>query len=545
MGNGGQVEDLRSQKTSAVSRQPVESEGPSEASLVKLTDNDYCVKYIETVYSGNWVIFYEYNKSVVGGDQRVVLLNLVKATREVLMEGSEEISLIPESKFRPVLFLSGGQSGILTPVFGYEKREGMYLYVGGVHRRIGVEMFPRYSTLSGDYRVTLQCQLVPYDDGVLGLFMLWLPSSVYFTYGQREYPAFHFIGKINHNGAGEVIYGPRLEWRDGRPLFSIDGPMVESRCLVAPVLDRIVFQGVDPQGNTDMYVFPGLRILPQVLGDSELFGRYGVGSLIRVDEAWDLGVREGPVTDMRVLVYDIRGGSSRLLDPDLNDNVGYALSADHKKIVYIQKGLKVFREIDIGGNTEGELAHLDTTIDPHGWAFGEGASKAYGPVSENGERVFFAVQEGFCNNLYMLSRTGWSGATPSAAASQERLVEEAGRGREASSEGVPQGRRLMGINYEECISPCIETGECVEGSRADEEWWYGHMREKQEIINRYWEGEATEEEALLATIQQKLAGACYERANRMRLEATWLEKPDPEEVLGEEYYRLYLDMAES
>ena len=92
--------------------------------------------------------------------------------------------------------------------------------------------------------------------------------------------------------------------------------------------------------------------------------------------------------------------------------------------------------------------------------------------------------------------------------------------------------------------PCIESGECVEGSIADEEWWYKHMREKQEIINSYWKGNATKEEALLATIQQKLALACYERAKEMRIKGIWIKEPDPKEVLGEEYYKLYLAMIE-
>jgi hypothetical protein len=113
-----------------------------------------------------------------------------------------------------------------------------------------------------------------------------------------------------------------------------------------------------------------------------------------------------------------------------------------------------------------------------------------------------------------------------------------------TEEFTTQGRRLMGINYEECISPCVESGECVEGSKADEEWWYNHLREKQDIIMNYWDGQASEEEARVATVEQLLAQACYERANQMRLEATWPEKPDPREVLGEEYYELYLSMVE-
>lgn len=579
------ITDSQSTEASSVSKQHTESD-KLEPSIIRLTDNNYCIGFIETVPDGSWVLIYEYNSQnhkYYNDDERIVLINPNTGVKKVLMTGSEkeQIKLLENpSVYRPILLT--GDNGAPLAVFGYQKMEEWseysytgkirvaYLYIGGNHVRIGPEMFPNYFDPNikfgpDDWWITLATQLIPYDDGVVGMFKVTLPTSTYFTYGQHSYNAFYFIAKINLDGSGEVIYGPDIDWSSETPSISVKGqPLISDTYgpIMFPVgSNEIVFKGVDTEENVNLYVLPSLRILPQVVasswftsskmvpvGGGILYGKQGISIIVRVDGAWELGVRDEPATDIRILVYGSNDNTSKLLDTKLTNSVKWTLSPDHKKIIYIPKSLNKLKEINLEEDIETELITLpNLTIDANAWDSNFDTSQAYGPVANNGDRIFFAIQEGVCNNLYMFSRgAGQSNFVFSSTVSQEKQSKEpiSQKQQKDSSEDVHQGHRLSGINYEKCISPCIESGECVEGSIADEEWWYKHMREKQEIINSYWKGNATKEEALLATIQQKLALACYERAKEMRIKGIWIKEPDPKEVLGEEYYKLYLAMIE-
>lgn len=562
--NNQTTTDSQSTEASSVSKQHTEPD-KLKPSIMRLTDNNYCIGFIETVPDGSWVLIYEYNNRnyrYYNDDERIVLINPDTGIKKVLMTGSEkrQIKLLEDpSWYRPVLLIE--DNGTPLAIFGYQKMEEWpqhvgkisveYLYMGGNHVRIGPEMFPNYFDPNMEFGpnnwwITLATQLIPYNDGVVGVFKVTLPTSTYFTYGQYSYDTFYFIAKVNLNGSGEVIYGPDIDWSSETHSVSVRGQLLIDPIMFPVGPNEIVFRGKDTEESVNFYVLPSLRTLPQVVasswftsskmvpvGGDVLYGKQGISTIVRVDEAWNMGIRDGPPTDIRILIYNINDNTSRLLDTKLTDSIKWAFSSDYKKIVYVPKGAKKLKEINLEEDTETELIALpNLTINVHAWDSGLGPSRAHGPVANNGDRIFFAIYEGVCDNLYMFSRgAGRSNSVPAPTLSQEKRSKDA-----------HQGHRLSGINYEKCISPCVESGECVEGSIADEEWWYRHMREKQGIINSYWKGNATKEEALLATIQQKLALACYERANEMRIKGIWIEEPDPKEVLGEEYYNLYLAM---
>ena len=131
------ITDSQSTEASSDSKQHTESD-KLEPSIIRLTDNNYCIGFIETVPDGSWVLIYEYNSQnhkYYNDDERIVLINPNTGVKKVLMTGSEkeQIKLLENpSVYRPILLT--GDNGAPLAVFGYQKMEewSEYSYTGKI-----------------------------------------------------------------------------------------------------------------------------------------------------------------------------------------------------------------------------------------------------------------------------------------------------------------------------------------------------------------------------------------------------------------------------
>ena len=532
-------------------------EAPEMVEIIRITSDDYFEKWPSIDDNGRYIAF---GRSEDGNFYDIVRRDLATGEETVLFKAKSKDPrgkgfLIPET---PVISGDG-------EYVAYRLKGTYFSDIIGVNGKIMV-VRPEDLGYPGDCHISLQDPLdVSYGGSVLALMKVTCDTPILVNWGylgRQPSDPFTVIVLIGKNGGAKLVYGPvLLQRKEEYEIHWGEGP-----ALIADNFQRVstgngnmAFSGWDKKGNRGLYVkFRDSATIYEVESKTFIGGAQISRDGRRIFYIADFGTNlQLAYLDLETRkVYEITSSFGKIFISDTAGDIkAWYRYADPsgKRVVFAtyQQGiLDGLHIINIDGTGEVKLLSPGENGAPNivDWYGGKN-------MANGGSAIVFTGRNSYTDpgDLYLIKLRGAmqaaegksveSGASPSAASERQREEFATPGLQEAPS--VSQGRRLMGINYEECISPCVETGECAEGSGADEEWWYTHMREKQEIINSYWEGKATEEEALLATIQQKLAYACYERAKKIRLEATWPEKPDPREVLGEEYYKLYLSMVES
>ncbi|WP_456475861.1 outer membrane protein assembly factor BamB family protein [Candidatus Pyrohabitans sp.] len=543
-------------------QETVEAPAAKKIEIIRITSDDYFEKWPSIDDNGRYIAF---GRSEDGNFYDIVKRDLGTGKETVLFKAKSKDPRGSGFLIADEPVISGNGDYVAY------RLEGTYF----THNMVGIngkviKVEPVDLGYPGDCQIIQIGPLdVAYDGTVVALMGVTCdtPMVVNWGYlGKQAIDSFVALVSIENEGHAGLVYGPVLFPMDeGYEIQWGEGPRLEIttyRETGSAGEGNVAFPGRDKSGNLGLYV---------KFGDSGTIHEIGSKTFIRgaqmsrdgqrVFYTADLGTNyQLAYVDLGTMkVSEIISSFGKIFASatvgDIKTWYRYADPSGTKVVfaTYRQRVLDGLHIINIDGTGEMRVLSPGENGAPNivDWYGGKNMANGGSAIVFTGRNSYtgdpgdiYLIKLGGAMPVTTGGKSVESGASQKAASKRQTEEFTTPEQQEVPSEGVPQGRKLMGINYEECISPCVETGECAEGSGADEEWWYSHMREKQEIINSYWEGKATEEEAKLATIQQKLAYACYERAKKMRLEATWPEKPDPQEVLGEEYYKLYLSMVE-